>query len=189
MTTDKVLEELLLEADKAAEPGDWKVNNVIHRPDEALPLPMVASALTSAGHVYIYDTLTRERSVTNRNMLLAQLRKLRADGTRVFTTVKPDRGPVRGILTCRLHSSRPERAHYDTMGFAVCPKSNLPSEFQVQQHMAHRHRVEWATIEQERTQAERDEERVFQRSLITLAAKGQPAPQKRGRQPGHPKGS
>lgn len=173
-TSTKLLEELLLESEEAAEPGDWKVDDVVHRPDASLPVPMVASTLTSAGHVYIYDTLSGARSVTNRNMLGQQLKKTRPDGSKVFTTAKPAIEPVRGTITCLLHASRPERAAYAAMGWEACRKATLPSEFQLRQHMAHRHRVEWATIEDQRLQRERQEDREFQRALIIQAGKSQP---------------
>ena len=178
----KLLEQLIQEAEEAAEPVGLQPDDVVHRPDEDLPVPMVASLLTSAGYVYIYDTRTGDRSITNRNMLVNQLKKTRQradaypgypEGSFVFSTVKPKIERIQVTFTCLLHADRPERAHYDTMGLAVCRKANLPTQFQVLQHMQHRHRVEWATIELERTQREKVEEREFQRSLMSMAGKPQ----------------
>ena len=172
MTTDtqaKLLEQLLMEADKAPAPSQGE--EVVHRPDAALPLAMVATDTVSAGYVYIYDTHTFERSVTNRNMLLSHLKKVRPDGSKVFTTVKPPMDPTRGTITCLLHADRPERARYAALGWAACPKSNLPSHFQLMQHMRHRHRVEWSTIEEERVRLEKEEDRAFQRGVIALATR------------------
>ena len=162
----------MLEADTAPEPGTLRPRDILHRGDEELPAPVVAKVLTSAGYKYIYDTKTGERSLTNANMLPAQLRKVREDGTPVFTTKKPAIEPSRGEYKCLLHPSNKERPHYDELGFAVCHKSNLMSQFQVEQHMRNRHRVEWATIQRERQEKEREEERKLQRAILEGAARG-----------------
>lgn len=168
--TDKALEQLLREAEDAGEPGELPEGAVVHRPDAEMPAPMVSAKTISAGHVYIYDTRTGHRSVTNRNMLVNQLKKKRKDGSTVFTTVKPPVGPVLGTLKCLLHPDDPKRATYEALGFAACRKSNMPTALQVKLHMQRDHRVEWATIEEQRARDERDEERRFQRSLISMAA-------------------
>jgi hypothetical protein len=160
---------MLRQAEAAPEPGTLKVKEILHRGDEELPAPMVAGALQSAGYVYIYDSRTGERSLTNRNMLPTQLQKKRDDGTPVFTVVKPQAQPARGTLKCLLHPDQPERAQYDALGLPVCLKSNLTSPYQVEQHMRHRHPTEWATIEEERKRKEKEEDREFQRSLLAAA--------------------
>jgi hypothetical protein len=110
-------------------------------------------------------------------MLEQQLSKLRPDGTRFFTTVKPDIEPTRGTLKCLLHKDNSERWQYDEWGFAVCNKSNLVSEFQVNRHVQIRHRMEWQTIYEDRQVKEKEEERDFQRQLLGLAVKNTPQPQ------------
>ncbi len=165
--TDEALEELLRMAEGAPEPGTLSARQILHRGDDDLPAPMVASALSSAGYAFIYDTRTGERSLTNRNMLPSQLKKKRPDGTSVFTTRRPKVRPARGSHTCLLHPSRPERAHFDELGLPKCPKANLTSAHQVKRHMMNRHKVEWATIEEERVRREKAEEREFQRTLLS----------------------
>lgn len=186
--SNKLIEELLRDAELAEEPGGFHENDVIHRPDGELPAPMVTAVMRSAGHVYIYDTETRERSITNRNMLQAQLEKKRPDGSSAFTTVAPLQPPARGTFKCLLHKDQPERAHYDTLGLPTCPKANIPSLYMVGQHMAHRHSTANATIESEREAREKAEDREFQRSLVriaggsgALAAGSQTAPPRRKR--------
>ena len=164
--SNALIEELLRDAELAEEPGDIHENDVVHRPDSVIPTPMITTAMVSAGYIYIYDTVTHEQSITNRNMLVSQLEKKRPDGTRVFTTVRPKEPPKRGTLKCYLHKDQPERAHYDAIGLAVCSKSNLPSQYMVEQHMEHKHRVEWATISAERAAQEKAEDRAFQRALM-----------------------
>ncbi len=180
MTTDnRMAVELIEEAEPAPEPGSFNRRQVIHSPSDAFPLDMQVASLESAGYVYVYDTLNGERSVVNRNMLETQLQKLREDGTRYFTTVKPDVEPTRGTLKCLLHPDDPSRGQYDSWGFPTCNKSNLISEFQVNRHVQIRHRMEWQTIYEEREKQEkeqerqdREDERRFQRELLGIATQG-----------------
>ena len=78
MTTQNnvALEEMLRDAEDAAEPGDMVSGQIISQNGE---MTMTTSQLQSAGWVYVYDTRTADRSVVNRNMLPQQLQKLRPD--------------------------------------------------------------------------------------------------------------
>jgi len=174
-STEGYLESLLEGAETAPEPGETREKDIVHRGDEGLPAPMGVTQVSSAGYYYIYDTITGDRSTTNRNMLPTQLSKLRSDGTRVFSTRRPvdDNGnpiaPKMGRIKCRLHADDPEREYFDELGLAHCVKSNLASAYQLQVHMAHRHPQEWAAIESEREALEREEDRAFQRHLFEAA--------------------
>jgi hypothetical protein len=171
MTTPEFIEELMQEVEEAEEPGNLREGQVLHRSNDDMPLGVQVASVVSAGHVFIYNTKTGSQSKTNRNMLEAQLKKVfPEDGTRVFTTVKPPFEPPRGTYKCLLHADNEERAHYDQMGLATCTKDDLASEYQVQRHMERRHRMEWATIGEERDRAEKDEERRFQRTLMAAIA-------------------
>jgi hypothetical protein len=172
MTTEKMTVELIEEAEAAPEPGNFDRRQVIHSASDAFPVDVQVASLESAGYVYVYDNETGERSVINRNMLETQLSKLRPDGTRFFTTVKPAFEPQRGTLKCLLHPDDSSRGLYDSWGFPTCNKSNLISEFQVNRHVQIRHRMEWQTIYEERERQEKEEERAFQRQLLGLAAQG-----------------
>ena len=90
MTTEKMSVELIEEAESAPEPGSFNRRQVIHSQSDVFPIDVQISSLESAGYVYVYDNITGDRSVINRNMLEQQLSKLRPDGTRYFTTVKPE---------------------------------------------------------------------------------------------------
>ena len=177
MTTEKMTVELMEEAEAAPEPGSFNRSQVIHSPSNAFPVDVQVASLESAGYVYVYDTENGERSVVNRNMLESQLSKLRPDGTRFFTTVKPAFEPVKGTLKCLLHKDDPDRGQYDSWGFPVCNKSNLISEFQVNRHVQIRHRMEWQTIYDERERKEKEEERDFQRQLLGIATQTREAAQ------------
>ena len=169
--TPEYIEELMQEVEEAEEPGNLREGQVLHRSNDDMPLGVQVASVASAGHVFIYNTKTGDRSKTNRNMLEDQLRKVfPEDGTRVFTTIKPDFEPPRGTYKCLLHADNAEREHYDQMGLATCTKDDLASEYQVQRHMERRHRMEWATIGEERDRAEKDEERRFQRTLMAAIA-------------------
>ena len=167
-TPEAVLEQLVHEAEAAEEPGDMRRASVISTGDDSPP--MVASELTSAGWVYIYDRKTGQRSLCNRNMLKQHLEKKWKDGSLVFTTVDPHIKQVRGQFKCLLHPDGPDRAHYDELGLPTCRKSNLTSKFQVQRHMQKRHKQEWATLEAEREERKEQEQRDFQNGLLAKVA-------------------
>jgi len=146
------------------------------------------SIVESAGYVYIWDTQTAKRSVCNRNMLQTTLGKTRKDGSRVFTTIKPDFEPRGGQHKCLLHESDENREQYNELGLPICTKDNLDSPYQVNRHMQTRHPQEWATIEDINATAAREEDREFQRILIQAAARGaalptEAAPAKPDREP------
>ena len=163
------IEEEMKNAEEAGEPGELKGKQILHKGDEELPSPMMATEIKSAGYVYIYDTKTGDRSLCNRNMLLQHLKKKREDGSIVFTTKDPGFRPPQGELKCMLHPKSPDRKHYDELGLPTCSKDNLKSRFQVIRHMQKRHKMEWLTIEQERVDTEKAEDREFQRQLMNKA--------------------
>jgi hypothetical protein len=142
---------------------------------------MEAGKVLSAGQVYIYDTKTGDQSICNRNNLPHNLKKKRPDGSLVFTTVKPNFEPAKGTHLCMLHRDYPERKFYDTLGFAVCPKSNLTSAYQVRRHMEKRHKSEWGTIKEElankeraEARAEKEKDRELQRAILKQASAKEP---------------
>jgi hypothetical protein len=165
-TAEAELQELLRSAKSTQEPGD--PNKVISKGDDN-SAPMVVTSLKSAGYSFIWDTETHEKSVTNNNMLPAQLRKKRPDGSRVFTTVDPKIAPTRGALRCMLHPENTDRIYFDSLGLPVCMKSNLTSPFQVKRHMQKRHRQEWETIESEKKEKADIRNVQLQESLIKAA--------------------
>lgn len=147
--------------------GTPKLREVVHRGDEDFPAPVVAKVFEDAGVLPIYDTKTGERSFTSVNMLPAQLKKIGPDGQRMFSLRQPME-PVRGQFRCMLHPVE-RQPEYDQWGLPMCRKANLTSPFQVEQHMAHRHKNEWATIKAEREKREKEEERALQRQIAAAA--------------------
>jgi len=125
-----------------------------------------ALKVQSAGVVYIWDNITGERSRCNRNNLVNALRKKRPDGTFVFTTSDPQIPVKRGNLKCLLHPKSPKREEYDALGLPTCRKENLTSPYQVRRHMEKRHRMEWATIQEEEKRVEKERENKFREALI-----------------------
>ena len=172
MTTEKTLEELLVEAEEINDPGGLSAGRMLHSGNDEVPMPMGVSSLESGGYVYVYHTETGDRSRINSNMLAMQLTKTLENGVRAFTTEKPSFEPDQGGIKCLLHPDDPNRAHYDALGFATCSKQNIPSPYQLQLHMAGRHRLENATINEEAERIEKEEEREFQRTLLQAAANG-----------------
>ena len=172
MTTEKTLEELLVEAEEINDPGGLSAGRMLHSGNDEVPMPMGVSSLESGGYVYVYHTETGDRSRINSNMLAMQLTKTLENGVRAFTTEKPSFEPDQGGIKCLLHPDDPNRAHYDALGFATCSKQNIPSPYQLQLHMAGRHRLENATINEEAEREEKEEERECQRTLLQAAANG-----------------
>ena len=164
---DALIEEMMRNAGVADEPGEMNKAQVVHRGDDELEAPMVAMKPKSAGYTYIYDSRTGERSICNNNMLRQHLLKKRDDGSFVFTTKDPKIPLKRGTLKCLLHLDNPNRAHYDDLGLPTCRKANLTSPFQVTRHMQKRHKQEWATLEQERLAKKEQDDRDFQRAMMS----------------------
>lgn len=127
---------------------------------------MTVKKMQSAGWVYVWDNRTGERSVVNRTMLATQLKKVREDGTRVFTTVDPGIPVKRGTCKCMLHAKDPNREHYDALGLPYCRKDNLTSPYQVRRHMEKRHPQEYAALKEEVDRKEKEEERKLRAMLL-----------------------
>ena len=191
MTSQNITDVLEQIADAVDEAPEAEVPMITEAPEPGLSeITEVnrGSSVESAGYVYIWDTQTGKSSVCNRNMLTSTLGKLRKDGTRFFTTIKPNFEPRGGQHKCLLHESDENRAEYDELGLAVCTKDNLDSPYQITRHMQTRHPQEWATIEDINATAAREEDREFQKILIQAAARGaalpmDAAPAKKEREP------
>jgi len=133
----------------------------------------LASILRTSGDdvVEMYDTQTGQKSLTLKYMLPAQLKKKRADGSRVFTVHDPKIPQKVGAFTCLLHPDREERKHFDELGLAVCNKSNLVSEYHMNRHVQKKHKDEWNVIQAEIKKKEKEEEQKFQHSLLERVSK------------------
>jgi len=166
---EAILEDMVNQAIAAPSPGEVRAGMVVDKGGDESP-PMVVSSVKEAGYIYVWDTVTHEPSIINRNMLKSQLKKTREDGSKVFTIYEPKEQPRRGAIKCLLHPDDLNRQHYDEIGFTVCHKRNLVSTYQLEQHMKHCHKAEWAGIEKERLAKEKEEEREFQRMLIMRGA-------------------
>lgn len=157
-------EELALLAQDAISPGMG--DGLVQMPSKETPWGITIEEMESAGWVTVWDKFTGEPSKVNRNMLAAQLLKVNDDGVRCFTTVKPAIEPWRGSTLCMLHPDSEDRSAYDRMGLPVCKSGNLASEFQMRLHMQHRHKNEWAQLQDIEQQKVDEEERLVRQALI-----------------------
>ena len=174
---DVALEEMLRDAEDAAEPGDMVSGQIISQNGE---MTMTTSQLQSAGWVYVYDTRTADRSVVNRNMLPQQLQKLRPDGSYVFSTRKPEGIEIIvGDLDCFLHADDPNREKYNRMGLVTCIKIGFLNELDRANHMRYRHPRAYATLENERVREDREAERQ-ERLALTESIKAMNDSNRRG---------
>jgi len=168
---ESLIAEQLRDAKLVELPSELKENPVIHRGDEELDAPMTVRELTSAGYVYVWDSRTYERAPVLYYMLPSILRRRRIDGSFIWTTNDPKQLPKRGTMKCLLHKDSPNRKEYDEMGLRVCEKSNIPNAQEVKMHMLKKHPREWDTIEDQRKERERQEDRAFQRTLYEAVGK------------------
>lgn len=163
VTKDKAIEELILDA----QPADPEIKTgVVGSAGEDGTANVTITEVLGVEHVYVWDRFTGERSKILKSSLPTQLKKLDAQGRRVFTTVKPAIEPVRGDKVCMLHASHPDRPLHDRMGFPVCTKANLRTSLDVRTHMQHRHQREWAALEDERKGQTEREEREVRKAII-----------------------
>ena len=167
LQTEAQIQEVMrvAEAQKIELHSEALKNPVLHSGDVTLEAPVLVKQISSAGHVFVWDTRTFEKIPILYYMLPSKLRLRRPDGSFRFTVTDPKQLPKQGTLKCLLHKDAPNRAHYDELGFRVCPKENLTNPHQVTQHMKKKHSQEWAAIEDERTRKEREEDRAFQRYI------------------------
>jgi hypothetical protein len=191
--SDALVIEMMKSANEAPEPGSG-VTTVTRGKDadgvaaDDIVTPMVTTKPLSAGYVWLYDLRDGESSITNRNMLRTQLRKIDKDTGKYVFTVNPKEAPkpTRGTMKCLLHARHPLRDRADKLGFAVCLKGTLASEFHVLRHMQRTHKTEWAVLEHEREERVKEDDRQFQRELLgrlagaPAASGGGPVAQQRG---------
>jgi len=178
---DATLEQMLQDAEQKTASGEVVSGTVVHKGGDESPAPMIISSITHGDKVKVYDTITGEDSWVLYNpetggLLRQVLRRKRPDGSRMFDLKPPlDKmgniiRPVRGIHKCLLHKDGPNREHYNQMGLPVCNKDNITAPYMVEKHMKNRHPTAWGIIERERQDAEKKEDRDFQRGIIEMAA-------------------
>ena len=165
-----LIEDLLRTSSVHELPSTLTTNPVIHKGDETLPAPMVVQSISSAGHVTLWETRTFEPAEVLYYMVQNRLLQRRPDGSYRWTRIDPKMKPRRGTYKCLLHAKAPDRAHYDALGFRSCKKSTLTNPYQVRQHMLKKHKQEWAAIEQERIDREREEDRQVQQAILLQMA-------------------
>jgi len=177
-----ILAKIQSEAKEAPEPGETKVgqdvSGDIGEGDVKVNIPAVVSAIASAGYSYLYNTRTGDKSKFNNNMLPRVVRQRWNDdplkGQLVWSVRPPANPPLPvkvGTLLCMLHKDAPNREKYNEMGFAVCPKNNLASPYQVRRHMMKKHRDEWAAMEDIRKEREKKEDRLLAKAQLKALTK------------------
>lgn len=176
---EALIAEMLATAQPAHVPtaSEQDENRVIHQGDVTQPAPMVATKVTSAGHLYVYDRKTHERFAVLYYMMPQILRQKNKDGSLRFTTNVPTEKPTRGTFKCILHAEAPLRPYFTELGLPICPKSNMWNRHGVTLHMKKKHSREWDTIEEERKETDRLEDREERRAntaaLLALARGGE----------------
>ena len=172
---EALIQEMLRDAQKTNLSGDFEANPVIHRGDSDVPAPMVVNKITNAGYVFVWDSRTYRKAPVLYYMLPQVLRQRREDGSYRWTITDPGKEPKHGTFKCLLHRDEPNRKHYDELGFRTCKKENITNPHQVTLHMKSKHKAEWAGIEEERKERERQEDRKLQQMMVeTITGKQVP---------------
>jgi hypothetical protein len=150
---------------------------------ETLATPQRVSEKTSAGHFYIYNPRTGDRSITNGNQLRQQLTKRDPfDGGLMFVPKDPGIRPKTGTFRCLLHPKNPESARWLAMGLAACTKrGTFQNEAEAMRHLRRKHKSQWEIMEEVRKDTERSEDRqqskVLSQALAALLERqAAPAP-------------
>lgn len=117
------------------------------------------------GTVSTVTTDSARKKITSGNFLLRPPAQFQYE--RDSVTGRPKRINPTG-LKCRLHKDAIDRDWLDTIGLAdrQCTKSNLPSQFMLQQHMDKKHHQEWLSIQREETNRKEEESRELQRASV-----------------------
>ena len=124
--------------------------------------PDVEQRVTSDAEdmVTIYDNWKGMASTVPLYMLAKKLRQRYPNestypanlrGKPVFS-LRPTVTPTVGEYKCWFHPESPMREEMDEIGYRgnECPKSNIPTAIEAENHMMHKHSREWAGIERYR---------------------------------------
>ena len=180
MTTDNVIAEAA--ANAIAESAiDGTLDKVIVNNDE---YSMEYMGSTNDGQnaddlVTVWSLLDGSQSRVLKHKLAEVMRKRTLTGAQVFWVPgmpgKPPQAEKGSELLCLLHPDNIERDWLNQIGLVAqtCQKHNLRSEFDLQNHMLHRHQQEYSLIEtarEQETRQQQDELVRLQIEAITGAA-------------------
>ena len=153
--------EQMLDFTETANNSSVHVADIIHTGDQELPTMAVAS-IDEAAHLWVWNTQTGDRSKINTNMLALQLSKKHEDGSRAFTTIDPGIPQHPGTFKCLLHPTSEVRE----VNMMTCNKSNLKNELELESHMRHRHKTEWAQLSYKKQATQEAEDRTVNRQML-----------------------
>jgi len=173
---DQLIAQELANAEVVDDPSPWNRAERVGSGEAPDGVVAVQSVITGNNYRLVYHVETGEPSRVHFNMLPAQLKKkLPGSSKRAFTTTDPGFRPTVGTMICWLHKDHENRAIADTMGLDVCKKANIPSSYEVELHMRHRHQQEFRSFDQLTQSREREEDREIQRqTLVAMQRIGGP---------------
>ena len=191
MTTDNVIAEAAANA-IAESATSGSLDKVIVNNDE---YSMQYSGSINDGQdadelVSVWSLLDGTESRVLKHKLGEVLRKRTLTGEQVFWIPgmpgKPPKVDKGSELLCLLHPDNDERDWLNNIGLVAqtCRKSNLRSDFDLQNHMLHRHQQEFSLIQTAREQEARqqqDELVRLQIEAMTGAAKSETSPPRKKR--------
>lgn len=159
-----------------AEPSEFEevIPDTYMREGEAIggadsdnPQGVSVSSLKFKGYVRVWDTQTGVESLQPWWLLWQTMRKQHEDGTPVFTRTNPNIAPNYGAdLFCPLNPSSPQYETFSGMGFKNCRKRHIPTQDAMYQHTRKSHKRAWESMQQQREDKIREEDRDLQRQAI-----------------------
>ena len=130
--------------------------------------------ISSAEKVQVWDSRTGQTGMVLEYMLRDKLKATRPDGSRIWTTKDPQILSQRGSVKCLLHKDGEDRDHYTFLGLRVCTKDNIKNFHERTMHMRRKHPKEWDSIQEEKHERERLEDRALQRAILGKVAQIEP---------------
>ena len=168
--TSAVLEEMLREINPAQQnPSTLKLRDVIRGGIEDIPAPMIVQAINEAGYTLMYHTKDGDRRLVHKNMVKGMLQKKNDDGSYAFSAKAGLAKAMKPTLKCLLHISDENRAQFETLGLPICDREGIPNPYQQRMHMIRKHKQEWAIMELQREEREKQEQKDWQQNLLGRA--------------------
>lgn len=165
---DQLIAQELANAEIVDDPSPWNRAERVGAGEAPDGVVAVQSSIKGNNYRLVYHVETGSPSRVHFNMLPAQLKKrLPGSAKRAFTTTDPGFRPKVGTMICWLHKDHENREIADSMGLGPCVKSNIPSMYEVELHMRHRHQQEFRAFDELRQRTERDEDRTIQRETLS----------------------
>lgn len=187
MTSDNIIAEAAAGA-IAQSADEGTLDKVVVNNDEftmtRLRSHLMDSSVDADEHTIVYSMIDGTPSTVLKHKLAEVLRKRAPNGGPAFWVPgmpgnPPE--PIVGTIMCLLHADHEDREWLNSIGLSaqLCRKANLRSEFDLQNHMLHRHQQEFSLIETARERETQEEQREWTRMQMDAMRQAQSPSSKR----------